>query len=411
MKTNCCTSDLLFLFVFAVLLIPTALDQVMAEEKYIPAGADGRFDLWYKPRTSVNGATPSEAQRISAKAERIAQHLRGIPAVNTPPPPLCARVYYLVEQGVGGNNDNKMIAGSLGVTLPEFFDKKKQRGSSLTATGIAMRFNDRTPVPLIEAKGPNQSETLEDEYGKALYFLSRVVEKSGRVTRFKNGTVLITRDAVSIVLPVSKERYLRMLERQWLARIAAEQKSLQEASSHEPYTTWLNERPKRIAAYKQALKDNEALMKPAELENLRRSFEKAEQENEALLKRLHNEMPQQNRQMEAAVKDLELRLEKVRKELRTLSPTQLQAPACLSDDFSKSALNNETAGPMDSDEMKWIYSYNPQYFGRSGSKANIEMLTLSCSQRKEMIESEERFAFRMKMYRAIDWNKLAQFVD
>jgi hypothetical protein len=64
--------------------------EVLAQEKYVPAGADGRFDLSYKPRKSVNGATTQESKRISEKAERVAEYLRSIPA--------CAALYTSVLQ-------------------------------------------------------------------------------------------------------------------------------------------------------------------------------------------------------------------------------------------------------------------------------------------------------------------------
>lgn len=179
----------------AALLTALALCANAAEQRTrVKAGADGRFELFFDPKTKIDGLNPAQTTRFRKNVDAVLDYMRGLEAVNQPPAPLCMRLSSWLEMFTRDG----MAQAIIDAHYPISFD----RGAChvMTGAGVTLRLNSDTLIF-------QQNFRKTDADGKETFLLPIESQQGGVVTfKGKMRALIVGKDLPW--RPVARKRYL-----------------------------------------------------------------------------------------------------------------------------------------------------------------------------------------------------------
>lgn len=259
----------LFILIAAAVAVG-ACPQATAQDSrvYVASGEGGRYVKFLDPRTRVAGYSEAAVQTFRAQVGAVLAQLDAMPQVNSPPPGICHQLGSWIE--MHGALDAKVLAGRVEVMRPlEYRDGrciKTNNGLVMLGLNQPSDLVDRNRALITDAEGRR---------GSHWYVLTTRSPAPGRIEMTRGGyrVVALTRRDAPLLIPVSAERFLDERIRRAEADVAAQ--SAQEANGRITLADIerfrLVERPARIAAFEEGLRDVAASLPPAKLADMRRA--------------------------------------------------------------------------------------------------------------------------------------------
>jgi hypothetical protein len=349
-------------------------------------------------RAAVGGRySRADAEAVDALLDRVLAIVRSNPAVASPPADVCPKLTASAAKpefsAYGGGAVNFFFPLLLG-----------GRCRNVTVSGVVVHVNSASPLlARNELRGPRGA--MEDA-GGAMYLLPRRSDSPADFPRYGDFLVIAKPD-VPLFLPLSKERYLRTLERHW-EETAREQEaeiaSLTASGAGEGGWTE-EERARAIAENRTMLKELEPYASPEQLAEMRRSMEVVVEQ----MDRSWSERPAHVAEMAAAIgggaAEARASLEAVRRELASLSAEQRKQPTCLVLDEVYT-----TAGPADCDPALQPVVLNPGYFERALSPTRAQLILVRTAEKSHSGENREHRELRARVFQTLDYAALAALV-
>jgi len=209
-----------------------------------------------------------------------------------------------------------------------------QRCSPVTGSGVEIFINDPRPLLGQAQTGPG-GKVMEDEWG-TMHVLPKELPSSDGYIHYE-GLIMLTKRPEPLVIPVTKERYLRFLVTAWEEEIAS-----LEATPADSMTVSLErwrreEKPRIEAENRQTLEEMKPYMNSEELAKLRQQLDESLAATEAAIRDAAAQTSDLPAEYAAGISEAKRQLQAVRSELTNLSPREKVAPACVSDWFYSSA--------------------------------------------------------------------------
>ena len=290
--------------------------------------------------------------------QRLVDLLRSQPQLGRPAAPLCVFLYSSIESGV--YPDTGLAGASIAIGFPE---QSSRDGTcpKVPADSITVRINDvsRLYTCLDPIGGLERCHVPEFEAGPARFLAHRGA---------KPIVYLLVPHGQPLVVPVTKERYLRACESEWLQQLRNMGASdTPPGTPEQELERWLREeKPKLVALNEQALKGMAPYMTPAEYEKAKREMMKSVEDQERI-----------KRQETAALRsasgpgprllseDQRLRqnLADLRKKLASMTPSERAARACIEDRNQNPTAPFWSAGDVCRSQSE-LGSPNPKLLGR-----------------------------------------------
>ena len=224
----------------------SALAAVLACLSVSAAAQSGeRFRVNQLGQPQVRGMSAAEAQALRSRVQRVVDILQAQPQLGRPAAPHCVFLYSSIESGV--YPDTGLAGASIAIGFPV-----SKVYSCLDPIGGV----ERCHVP---AFSPGPAGFLEHRGPKSILYL---LVPPGR----------------PLVVPLTKERYLKAYESEWLQQLkdmGASDTPL--GTPEQELERWLrDEKPKLVALNEQALKGMAPYMTPAEYEKAKREMTPSE---------------------------------------------------------------------------------------------------------------------------------------
>ena len=178
----------------AALLCSPALASAQ-QRPIVVAGAEGRFEVQLDPKTKVPGFAPAQVAAFRTQVDRLVGLLRPLPAVNSPPAPLCNRLMSWIEL----NPFHGVLAADVSVLSPISFENG--RCHVMTGSGIFLHIN-----ALSGLLDKQKAHVLDGDGSGHWWFLP--VELAGRRIIDLGDRIAFTHGRAPLLRPVSAERYL-----------------------------------------------------------------------------------------------------------------------------------------------------------------------------------------------------------
>lgn len=368
----------------------------------LAAAAQGRLAERAVVPDRVEGLSAEQLRALSADLARIATVLRANRTVASLPGPFpCAGIDTRIPEHL-----SEGARAHVGVTIYDIGDGHLCPGGG----GTSVEVHVNTVAPLINAAMGTEGE-LRDERGQMYRYRPPI----GRVGGFSEyswdggGTraVLLTNRPGPLVTPVSQERYLRVLIREWDAKVDAAAAREPEIDGS-PYERWLREeKPAAEAEREEYLKEVAAFLTPEQLAEQRALTRAALDEMERGMREMAARSPdlaanerEGLRKIEAMTGDIR---DMLQAELDALSPSQRAAPACIGS--SEPGVSNL----VDCTEGKTrIVNLNPNFFDDSLPQSVIQVLVVTTAGSRHMMESRERFEIKARIFETLDYAALAE---
>ncbi|RJF96535.1 hypothetical protein D3870_18995 [Noviherbaspirillum cavernae] len=314
-----------------------AADQVPV----VPAGADKRFELALDPRTKIQNLKPVQVAQFRQRVDGLVSYLRTLGAVTEPPPPLCMRLSSWIEMGLGRNG---MAQAVLDTHLPIGFTNGKCH--RMTGTGVGYAINHDSVLFLNDFAHANSSD---DEHR---YYVLPIESQQGRITRFNDRSIILTRGEILPWRQVPRQRYLQQV----VPRMEAEMAKLEQVDE---------------ALRELAIRQGRKLHAPSAAELRSR---------------------QQRRDL----------LARMKRELASGEAARSMAPVCID-------LTGQLAeGGCKADRM--LVEPNPDYW-KGLAPDRIALIVISTIKRQVMQESNEKYAARMRIYNSLDLERIVTMLD
>ena len=185
----------------AALALLAAAPVAAQEVPIVQTGAEGRFERQIDVKTKSEGFGPAQVTAFRAAITPIIDQLATMPAVNTPPAPLCHRLKSWIEL----INPHGVMGAEIAVMSP--INYQNGRCNRMTGGGIILKVN--MPGAGLD---PSRANVRRDERDGDWYVLAFKPARNPRLVEYElNGDdyAIITHGRAPAFRPVSMERYLR----------------------------------------------------------------------------------------------------------------------------------------------------------------------------------------------------------
>ncbi len=354
----------------------------------------GLLDVQITRAQAGNGLSAADARAINVLLEQTLAIVQRTAAAAAPPENVCAqldaRTTAPAEAAIGGV--------TLSLSFPLLISGRCQ---NVTVSGVAVFVNDARPLLDNPLPGPGV-HALTDE-GGAMYAPPRRERSPAPFPRFGD-FVVITRLDIPIFVPLTKERYLRALERTWEAALQEVQGDAAEiAASGSSYERWLREeRPRMVAEFEKQLEELAAHLSKAELETMRRNLEQVLAQMDETARQQPQLAAEFSAGLEGVARETRASLEAVRRELAQLLPAERKLPTCLVLDEVYT-----TAGPASCPPELQPVVLNPQYFDRSLPRDRAQLMLVGTRAGTHVTENREHLELRTRVFETLDYATLA----
>jgi hypothetical protein len=317
-----------------------------------------RFRVNQLGKPQVRGMSATEAQALSSRVQRLVDILQAQPQLGRPTAPHCVFLYSSIESSV--YPDTGLAGASIAIGFPQQ-SSRDGTCAKVPPDSITVRINDVSKVyscldPIgglerchVPAFSPGPAGFLEHRGAKSIVYL-------------------LVPPGQSLVVPLTKEHYLRAYESEWLQQLEKMGASdTPPGSPEQELERWLREeKPKLVALNEQALKGMAPYMTPAEYEKAKcemmQSVEDQERIKRQELAALRGASGPDPRLLS---EDQRLRqnLADLRKRLASMTPSELAAPACIEDRNANPTAPFWSAGDVCLPQSE-LGSPNPRLLGR-----------------------------------------------
>lgn len=317
-----------------------------------------RFRVNQLVQPQVRGMSAVEAHALRIRVQRLVDILQAQPQVGRPTAPHCVFLYSSIESGV--YPDTGLAGASIAIGFPQ---QSSRDGTcpKVPADSITVRINDVSKLYscLDPIGGLERCHVPAFESGPAGFLEHR----GGKSTLY-----LLVPPGERLVLPLTKERYLKAYESEWLQQLkdmGAPDTPL--GTPEQELDRWLrDEKPKLVALNEQALKGMAPYMTPAEYDKAKREMMKSVEDQERIKREEMAAMRGSGRSDPRLLSaDLQLRqnLVDLRKKLASLTPAERAAPACIDDRNQNPTAPFWSAGDVCLPQSE-LGSPNPQLLGK-----------------------------------------------
>jgi hypothetical protein len=348
----------------------------------------------------------AHATAAGALLDAILPIVRGNSAAASSPPDMCIRLFshaWSTEPDLGA-------AVELSLMFPIVIDGQCY---NLTTTAVAVRVNDLKPLlnRRVALPGPPAGSD-----GEPMFMPLRPQPSPASHPRFGD-VVMIARPGASPFLPVTKEQYLRALERGWQASLAEVRRDAAKTPVDfgAAWERWVNGgRAERIAATERTLRDAAAYLTPAQLAEMQSSFERSLVETERALQAMASMVVESAPRQDAALASVQSNIEQIQRELAGLSPADRQLPACLVDETAW-----VSAGPRLCPVEQQPIVANRAYWDRTKPKhaAQVILVQVGHIERRRNDTASEaarraasQQALMMRLFETLDYAALAALI-
>ena len=337
----------------------SALAAVLACLSVSAAAQSGeRFRVNQLGQPQVRGMSAAEAQALLSHVQRVVDILQAQPQLGRPAAPHCVFLYSAIESGV--YPDTGLVGASIAIGFPQQ-SSRDRTCPKVPADSITVRINDVSKVyscldPIggverchVPAFSPGPAGFLEHRGPKSILYL---LVPPGR----------------PLVVPLTKERYLKAYESEWLQQLkdmGASDTPL--GTPEQELERWLrDEKPKLVALNEQALKGMAPYMTPAEYEKARREMTKSVEDQERIKREemaaLRGDSAPDPRLL-SADQQLRRNLADLRRKLAAMTPSERAAPACIDDRNANPTAPFWSAGDVCLPQSE-LGSPNPELLGK-----------------------------------------------
>lgn len=184
----------------AAVVLFAAAPAAAQEVPIVQAGAEGRFERQIDVKTKSDGFGPAQVAAFRGAITPIIDQLATMPAVNTPPAPLCHRLKSWIEL----INPHGVMGAEIAVMSPINF--QNGRCNRMTGGGVMLNVN----MPGV-GLNPNRAVVRGDTRAGDWYVLPFAPHRDPNVVEFEmNGDrhVALTHGRAPLFRPVSMDRYL-----------------------------------------------------------------------------------------------------------------------------------------------------------------------------------------------------------
>ena len=322
------------------------------------AKSDERFRVNPLGEPQVRGMSAAEAQSLRSRVQHLVDILQAQPQLGRPAAPHCVFLYSSIESGV--YPDTGLAGASIAIGFPQQ-SSRDETCPKVPADSVTVRINDVSKVYscLDPIGGLERCHVPAFSPGPAGFLVHRGA---------KSILYLLVPPGERLLVPLTKERYLRAYESEWLQQL----KNLGASDTppgtpEEELERWLREdKPKLVALNEQALKGMAPYMTPAEHEQAKREMmqsvedqERIKRQEMAALRRASGPDPR----LLSEGQRLRQNLADLRKEIASMTPSELSAPACIEDRNANPSAPFWSAGDVCLPQGE-IGSPNPKLLGR-----------------------------------------------
>lgn len=300
----------------------------------------------------------AEAQALRGRVQRLVDILQAQPLLGRPAAPHCVFLYSSIESGI--YPETGLTGASIAIGFPE---QSARDGTcpKVPADSITVRINDlsRLYTCLDPIGGLQRCHAPAFEAGSGGFLAHRGA---------KSIHYLLVPPGQPLVVPLTKERYLKAYESEWLQQL----KNMGAADTplgtpDQELERWLREeKPKLVALNERALKGMAPYMTPAEYEKAKREMTQSVEDQERI-----------KRQEMAALRGasgpdprllsedqrLKQNLADLRRKLASMTPSERAAPACIEDRDQNPTAPFWSAGDVCLPQSE-LGSPNPTLLGR-----------------------------------------------
>ena len=184
----------------AALALLAAAPVAAQEVPIVQAGAEGRFERQIDVKTKSEGFGPAQVTAFRAAITPIIDQLATMPAVKTPPAPLCHRLKSWIEL----INPHGVMGAEIAVMSP--INYQNGRCNRMTGGGVMLNVN-MPGVGLNPSRAVVRGETRAGDW----YVLPIAPSRNPKILEFEtNGDrhVALTHGRAPLFRPVSMERYV-----------------------------------------------------------------------------------------------------------------------------------------------------------------------------------------------------------
>ena len=373
------------------LLLPPSLAAQQPNGTALP----GRFEKQREVRAKIEGLTAAETREWIRHLDRIGEILAANPAVNAPPDGVCTRLRIWVNQYT---HARRYPVDEVAVALPVLYDDQKGC-SQISNSGVTVELND--PLGLLRFDGSINTDNVHDAEG-AMTVVARVgTGPGGRpIYRHKGDRmVILTRGTEPLLVPVSRERFLR-------TRITEAERALATAAAIPTaplvdVERWLREdRPRMVAEHEAMLRSMKQTASKEQIEKMRQQFADHLARTEAGLRQLEARQPDAAAAKATAMGREGTHLDELRAALAALSPAERSAPACAD-------INSWPTMLGQCNDYNRYMALNPRYFDPSVPKSAVQLIVVRTHDGTSNKENRSHAELRFRIFETLDYEALS----